>query len=264
MIGAITQHLDGVQILVATFFAFFLFLVYVLRREDKREGYPMQDISPEGMPIQGFPPAPPPKTYNLLEGGTTQMPHHYGSSAMRGAPLLRFPGAPLVPLGDPMLAELGPGAYPLRKDEPMMSEGRPATLPLRIARDWSVSKGDTDPRQLPVVDGRGRPVGVVRELWVDRGVKILRYLEVELSLPEVAGMRVLLPIYYADVSARYGRVRVRALLAHQFATVPALASNDQITAREEDRVNAYYAGGLIFSRGVYGSLPLTQDAGAVA
>lgn len=259
MSPALTGHLDAVQILVAIFFLFFAGLIYVLRREDKREGYPMLDLTPADRPIQGFPEMPPPKIYNLLEGGTTQMPHHYGSSLMRGAPLLRFPGAPLVPLGDPMLAELGPGAYPLRKDEPMLMDGEPQVQPLRTAHLWKVSKGDPDPRGMRVLDSRATPVGTVTDLWIDRGVKILRYLEIELSLPEAQGARVLLPIYYADIgTARRPRVRVRALLAHQFADVPRLASHNEITAREEDRVSAYYANGFIFSRGQPGGLPLPR------
>ena len=256
MIGAITEHLDGVQILVAAFFVFFGWLVYVLRQEDKREGYPMQDVTPVNRPIEGFPVAPPAKAYNRLKGGTTQMPHHYGSSKVLAERLLRFPGAPLVPLGNPMLAEVGPGAFPLREDEPLLAHGHPQVVPLRVAKDWSVAKGDADPRGMPVLDARATPVGTVEDLWVDRSVKILRYLEVALALPNAAPRRVLLPIYYADVSKRRRRVRVRALLAYQFADVPALASPDQITAREEDRVNAYYSSGLLFSRGTDGGLPL--------
>jgi photosynthetic reaction center H subunit len=256
MTDAITRYIDGEQILVAAFFIFFAYLVYYLRREDKREGYPLVDISPAGTVSEGFPGTPEPKIYTLLDGGTTQMPHDEAPSRMLGQQLMRFPGAPLVPLGDPLLAEIGPGAYPMRKDEPMLSMGTPQVQPLRVAADWHVSKGDIDPRGMTVVDGHYTPVGVVRDLWVDRGIKILRYLEVELTLPEAEGRRILLPIFYADVSRRRARVRVRALMAHQFALVPNLASMDQITAREEDRVNAFYAGGQMFSRGQAGGLPL--------
>ena len=256
MSPSLGSHLDAVQILVAVFFLFFAGLVYVLRQEDKREGYPMVDISPRGVTLEGFPPMPAPKTYNLLEGGTEQTPHYYAASAMRGVPAFGFPGAPLEPVGDPMLAELGPGAYPMRSDLPMMSDGELQTLPLRHAHGWRVSSEDPDPRGMPVMDVRYVTVGRVVELWVDRSVKILRYLEVELSLPEALGERVLLPIYYADVrGGRDKMVRVRAIRAHQFANVPRLASPDQITAREEDRVSAYYASGFIFSFAPTGAVP---------
>ena len=117
-----------------------------------------------------------------------------------------------------------------------MAGGYPRAIPIRAG--------------VTVVDNRFVPVGVVAELWVDRSVKILRYLEVALTVPEAPDAHVLLPIYYADISKR--RVRVRALLAHQFVHVPRIASLDQITAREEDRVSAYYANGLIFSRNAPG------------
>ncbi len=256
MSPAFTSQLDSVQILVAVFFVFFAGLVLALRREDKREGYPMTDITPRGVVIEGFPPPPPPKTYNLLEGGTTQTPHYYAPSKMLGAPAFGFPGAPLDPVGDPMLAELGPGAYPMRSDLPMLTDGELQTVPLRLAPGWRVSAEDPDPRGMPVKDTRYVAVGRVVELWVDRSVKILRYLEIELSLPKAPGARVLLPIYYADVkSGRDPLVRVRALRAHQFADVPRLASPDQITAREEDQVSAYYANGLIFRFAPTGARP---------
>ncbi len=258
MSGAITLHLDAVQILVAAFFLFFAGLVFYLRREDKREGYPMEDVSPVGRPIEGFPPAPPPKTYLLLNGSTTQVPHDEPPATLAAAPLLRFPGAPLVPIGDPMRAEIGPGAYPLRMNEPFMAFGHPQVRPLRLARDWKVAPGDADPRALTVVDRRHVECGVVHDLWVDRAVRILRYLEVTIS----PGRTVLLPIYYADVKPRRGLrggfVRVRLMLAQEFRRIPGLADPDQVTAREEDRINAYFAGALLFSGARQGGLMLAE------
>lgn len=258
MIGAASQF-DSVLLLTWAFFIFFGGLVYWLRREDKREGYPLVAAGPNGEPVEGFPEAPPPKVFQRIGREPTQMPHVYADSKMLGERLLRFDGAPLVPLGNPLLAEIGPGAYPLREDLPMLAHGTPQVVPLRVATDWRVAAGDTDPRGMAVFDSRRAPVGTVAELWVDRSVKILRYLEVSLSVPEAAGQRVLLPIYYADISRRRGWVRVSALLASQFASAPTLADPDQITAREEDRVNAFYAGGLLFSR-ASGSLALPGAA----
>ena len=258
MFGAITQQIDGAQLLVAVFFLFFAGLVYVLRREDKREGYPLEDVA-RRMPIEGFPPIPPLKVYRLLEGGTTAMPHREPPAPIRARPLLRFPAAPLVPIGDPMLARVGPGAYPLRKDTPVLFRGDEAqVVPLRSAADWRLAHGEADPRGMQVFDSRGVEVGTVRELWVDRAVKILRYLEVELA----AGPSILLPIYYATINRSRRRIRVPALLAHQFAQIPTLASPEQITAREEDAVNAYFSGGLLYSRGREGGLPLIAATGA--
>jgi len=56
----ITEYFDFAQICVYLFWFFFAGLIYYLRREDKREGYPLES---GGRPItvQGYPPAPPPR-----------------------------------------------------------------------------------------------------------------------------------------------------------------------------------------------------------
>jgi photosynthetic reaction center H subunit len=118
---------------------------------------------------------------------------------------------------------------------------------MRALEDWRVIRGDADPRGMPVFSADGKEAGTVSDLWVDRSVKILRYLEVELA-GAADTRRVLLPIYYANVERRRGRVKVSALHAWQFADVPALRDPDQVTAREEDQINAYYAGGLFYNR----------------
>jgi photosynthetic reaction center H subunit len=44
-----------------------------------------------------------------------------------------------------------------------------------------------------------------------------------------------------------GVVKVDAILASQFAGVPKLASPNQITLDEEERVVAYYGGGYLYA-----------------
>lgn len=53
----ITSSIDFAQLLLYAFWLFFAGLIYYLRREDKREGYPME---PDGrrVRIQGWPPMP--------------------------------------------------------------------------------------------------------------------------------------------------------------------------------------------------------------
>jgi photosynthetic reaction center H subunit len=254
MPGAITQQIDVAQLMVAAFFVFFAGLVFYLRREDKREGYPLVDDERRGLPPENF--EPPAKVYQLLTGGTAQMPHREAPSRAAGRTLMRFPGAPLVPVGDAMRAEIGPGAFPLRLDEPFMALGFPQVRPLRVATDWAVMKGDTDPRGATVYDGRRDPVGTVRDLWVDRAVKILRYLEVELDprLASAATGPVLVPIYYAVISERRRAVRVPVMFAANFARIPRPAHPDQISAREEDRLTAYFAGAQFYGRGHEGGV----------
>lgn len=54
------DYIDGAQIALYAFWLFFAGLIIYLRREDKREGYPLD--SPQG-PREGWPPMAEPKTY---------------------------------------------------------------------------------------------------------------------------------------------------------------------------------------------------------
>lgn len=54
------EYIDGAQITLYAFWAFFVGLVIYLRREDKREGYPLE--SPQG-PREGWPTVPPKKEF---------------------------------------------------------------------------------------------------------------------------------------------------------------------------------------------------------
>jgi photosynthetic reaction center H subunit len=118
-------------------------------------------------------------------------------------------------------------------------------MPLRSLPDWGLAYADQDPRGLRVISAEGLDVGVVVDLWIDRSVKILRYLEVEVKLA-IGTRRSLLPIYYTDIKAKRGLVKVSAIRAGQFADVPTTSAPDTITAREEDQVNAFYAGAKFF------------------
>ena len=84
---------------------------------------------------------------------------------------------------------------------------------------------------------------IVRDLWVDRAECILRYYEVEIA----EGRRVLLPVNFANVDAKRARIGVDALLAGQFAGVPALRNPDKVTLLEEDKIMAYYGGGTLYA-----------------
>ena len=52
----------------------------------------------------------------------------------------------------------------------------------------------------------------------------------------------------AVVSRGAGAVKVDAILAHQFADVPALASPDVVTRDEEERIAAYYGAGYLYAK----------------
>ena len=61
--GAITQYVDVAQLVLYAFWIFFAGLVIYLRREDKREGYPLESERSEHIKVQGFPAMPAPKTW---------------------------------------------------------------------------------------------------------------------------------------------------------------------------------------------------------
>lgn len=242
--GAILGDIDVAQLLVVAFFIFFFGLVLHLRTEDKREGYPLVDPA-GGSDDEGFPPLPSPKTFLLRQGGVVTAPHPETERPLAAARAFPFPGSSLDPTGDPLEDGVGPAAYALRRNEPLwFSPGVAQVMPLRTAEGWTLAKGDVDPRGLPVIDIYGARAGVVRDLWVDRGVKILRYLEVEAE----DGARTLLPVYHTDIRRLQGRVSLKAVRAAQVAAAPQLAEPDVVTAREEDRINAFYAGAEFFGR----------------
>ncbi|MBP8290924.1 MAG: photosynthetic reaction center subunit H, partial [Chromatiaceae bacterium] len=60
--GALTSHLDVAQIVLYAFWLFFAGLIIYLRREDKREGYPLESDRSQ-IKVVGFPSMPEPKTF---------------------------------------------------------------------------------------------------------------------------------------------------------------------------------------------------------
>jgi photosynthetic reaction center H subunit len=246
MIGAFTQQIDLAQILVLAFVGFFFGLDYYIRREDKREGYPLEEAIPTlGHGIVGFPEMPAPKTYKLLEGGTVTLPQEYERRELKAYPREFFPGAPLYPLGEPLLAGIGPGSYALRRDEPfVMIDGSPQLEPLRKATDYTCVDPDLDPRGRRIFGADMKDAGVAVDVWIDKGSKILRYVEV--ALDGVAERR-LVPIFYANVPRDASYFKIDCVTAAQLALAPVLRHPDSVTAREEDRINGFYAGGHMYS-----------------
>lgn len=53
----ITQYIDFAQLALYAFWVFFAGLIYYLRREDKREGYPLESRR-KRVRVQGWPPMP--------------------------------------------------------------------------------------------------------------------------------------------------------------------------------------------------------------
>lgn len=246
--GAITGYIDVAQLVLYAFWIFFAALILYLRREDKREGYPLESERSDRIQVVGFPPLPPTKTYQLDHGaGTVQTPRApTPAAAVNASPVSLWPGAPLEPSGNPMLDGVGPAAYADRAEVPDLTlEGEPKIVPLRVATDFSVESRDPDPRGMSVIGADGRSGGTIVDVWVDRSEPQVRYLEVEVPLKDNGARRVLLPINLARVTG--GEVRVKSILSTQFADVPGLRNPDQVTLREEDKICAYYAGGNLYA-----------------
>ncbi|MEY2802068.1 MAG: photosynthetic reaction center subunit [Pseudomonadota bacterium] len=239
--GAITQYVDVAQLVLYVFWAFFAGLIYYLARENHREGYPMDPGRENGPKITGWP-VPEAKTFKLDDGREFHAPDFNRPDGSYSAqPAHRFNGAPLEPVGDPLLAGVGPGAWAARADIPDMHEGHAKIVPLRVAADHGVSPRDTDPRGLPVHGADGEVAGTVTDLWIDQCEMMFRYLEVQVP----AGHRVLLPIAFARI--RKDEVAVRALLGAQFGNVPRTRSPEQVTLLEEEKISAYYGAGMLYA-----------------
>ncbi len=248
MTGAITGYIDVAQVTLYVFWGFFALLVLYLRREDKREGYPLKSDRSGRVTVQGFPPVPQPKVFVLPHGGTTQSPRVETERAINARPAENWPGAPLVPTGNPMLDGIGPASYANRADTPDVTfeDHLPRIVPLRADERFFLATEDPDPRGMTVYGADRRPAGVVTDAWVDRSETILRYVEV--SVETASGTRsVLLPVTMLKIDSARRRINVRSITAAQFADVPGLRDPEQVTLLEEDRILGYYGGGTLYA-----------------
>lgn len=248
MRGAFTEYLDVAQVVLYVFFAFFFGLMFYLRQEDKREGYPLQSENPHRRAVGTIPPMPEPKTFLLADGRTVQAPRDNGDTRIpRGKATQQLPGSPLEPVGDPMLAGIGPGSWAEREDiVDITMEGHPRIVPMRAQHEFSLNPRDPDPRGMAVVGVDRMTAGTVVDVWVDCSEMLLRYLEVELAVTD-DHRRVLLPMNMSRVHYRARRVDVASITAEQFANVPGIANEHQITLLEEERIMAYYGAGYLYA-----------------
>jgi photosynthetic reaction center H subunit len=247
MKGALTEYIDVAQVTLYAFWVFFAGLIFYLRREDKREGYPLQYEDAGRHSGWGFPVPPEEKTYLLRNGHTATLPNHKNDRPdVAIAPIGLWPSFPYVPTGNPMLDGVGPGSYANREDVPELTmDDLPAIVPLRASPSIFVEPSEPDPRGMPVIGADRVTGGVVSEIWVDRAEMLIRYLEVELA--DGSQNRVLLPMTMALIDRNRRRIHVEAILGSQFKDVPKIANPNQVTKLEEDKIVGYYGGGYLYA-----------------
>lgn len=235
---------DVTEMVFLAFVLFFIALVFYLRREDRREGYPLEDEMTGRVDTAGGPMlSATAKTFHMPFGrGTVTTPTKGREKVdIAAARTFRSPGAPYYPTGNPLVDGIGPAAWADRaKHTDLDAEGNARIVPIGAAAHISVNRKDADPRGLSVVAADGAVAGTVSDLWVDRAEHVIRYLEVDTG----AG-KVLAPMAMAKVGR--GRVVIDAINAADYAGVPKPVTPGQVTLYEEERIVAYFGGGYLYA-----------------
>ena len=110
--GAITSYIDVAQVTLYAFWLFFAGLILYLRRENRREGFPLESDQPGSQHKHGSLSIPRPKMFRLVHGGVRYAPHVEEPQPVPARPVAPWPGAPLQPTGNPMLDAVGPLVAP--------------------------------------------------------------------------------------------------------------------------------------------------------
>jgi photosynthetic reaction center H subunit len=243
--GAITSYFDAAQLTIDAFWLLFAGLIVYLRREDKREGYPLVGDRPGETTHGLFPTTPDPKTYLLADGSTVTVPRSEREPTGGLTPTGPDSSYPQVPSGNPLRDAVGPAAYAQRHDVPDKDwEGHARIVPLRAAPDFYIEATEPDPRGYEVVGLDGKLAGTVREVWVDRVEPQVTYLEVALA---AGGRVILVPFRLSTLNVPAKTVSVVSITAAQFADVPGLKNPNIVTLLEEDKITAYFAGGKLYA-----------------
>lgn len=232
-----------------TFWAFFLFfigLLVYLRREERREGYPLEDevtgrVDTPGGVLSGATP----KTFKMPFGrGTVSTPTKGREKVdIAGKRTFASPGAPYYPTGNPLVDGVGPAAWADRaKHTDLDGEGRNRIVPIGMAEHIAVHARDADPRGMTVIAADGAVAGTVSDLWVDRAEHVVRYLEVD-----TGSTKVLAPMGMSKVKGKARQVVIDAINAADFAGVPQPVTPGQVTFYEEERIVAYFGGGYLYA-----------------
>jgi len=251
----INGYLDVAQMVLYGFWLFFALLLVYLFAENRREGYPLEDdvtgaYSNDNLFL------PKPRTYILPHGHGVRLfpdPLNRDTRPVAATRTSVNPGSSLVPTGDPMVDGVGPGAWAERPDYPDADpHGTPAVQPMSKVPHFAIAPADLNPLGIDVIGTDGIAVGQVTDIWVDVMESYIRYYEVALA----DGTTRLLPMHFAKLrrkdrvplreGARY-EFYVHAITSAQFENVPTIKRKGSITMLEEERVQAYYGGGMLYA-----------------
>lgn len=245
MSGNIIGNIDVASLAWYAFLLFFIALIFYLRREDRREGYPLEDeltgrVETPGGPLS----TASPKFFRLPDGqGTIRMPASADRDPVNIAARRHenFGGAPYYPTGNPLKDGVGPAGYAQRAKFPDRdSHGNLRIVPMSTLPDFRVATQDRNPLGMRVIGADGQVAGTVCELWVDRAEHVIRYLEVD-----TGNAKVLAPMPMANV--RRAEIVLDAINAADFAEAPVPATAGQITRDEEERIVAYFGAGYLYA-----------------
>jgi photosynthetic reaction center H subunit len=244
--GALTQYLDVAQVVLYAFWVFFVGLIFYIRQEDRREGYPLEHDKTGKVGPKGFPFMADPKTFALPHGlGNVSFPNDVRDSA-RDLKLQRtgpWPGSAYEPVGNPMLAQVGPGSYAERADRPDLTHtGEPKIVPLGKTHGYTIHGSDPDPRGMPVMGCDGKKAGTVVDVWCDQSEHMIRYYEVDIGT-----RKALIPWTFVVFKNNPQRLYINALTSTQFANIPATKAADSVTLLEEDKIMGYFGGGMLYA-----------------
>ena len=244
MNSTLTPGIDVALLVFWGFVLFFVALVFYLRREDRREGYPLEDEASGRVDTYGGAlHTSSTKSFLLPFGhGVTTAPSHGREPVDIAARRTdRFAGAPYAPTGNPLADGIGPAAWANRAKRPDLDmEGHPRIVPLSAAGEFWITVRDSDLAGWPVVGADGAVAGAVSDLWIDKADRLVRYLQ-------LSGEGTLVPMTMSKVDRRHRRIVCDALNAAQFAGAPRPEAVDRITLYEEERVQAYFGGGYLYA-----------------
>lgn len=245
--GNIVGNIDVASIAFWAFVLFFIGLIYYLRREDRREGFPLEDeLTGRSLNMGGPLLHASPKSFKLPFGRGTVYTPTIGKEPFNIAARKAGPGAgdPYIPTGNPLTDCIGPSAYAQRSPLPDIDAfGRNRIVPMTLEPSFSIARGDPDPRGMTVIGADGAVAGTVSEIWVDRAEHQVRYLEVVTA----EGVHALAPMAMAKVRKTARQIVVDAINAADFSGCPQVETAGQISRFEEDKISGYFGGGYLYA-----------------